>query len=146
MGGVSQFMLGIMVAGYKHEIIAIGNKNKFIATFIFLYSIGVIMYFNHNYSIDFKMIIISHMIGVGLLTVHIIFESNLIKTNIITNLLMYAGVLSYGIYAWHGFLGINGINNYFYDNFSIHLLTSILMAYASYIMIEKPMLLFFKKY
>jgi len=72
-------------------------------------TILLLAFFNHKYGFSMKMIIVSHLVGAGLITLHIMLEKKAIKVNVISRILMVFGVLSYGIYAWHGFLSMNKI-------------------------------------
>jgi peptidoglycan/LPS O-acetylase OafA/YrhL len=103
------------------------------------------VYFNYNYDNydmrnvfdGMKMIFASNIIGFGLILLHQVTEYRDISLNLFTKLLSILGVLSYGVYAWHGFLVINNI---FIDNLILHTSLSILMAYFSYLFIEKQFL------
>jgi len=138
MGGISHFTLGIMLAGYKDKIIQMGSKKFFIA-FVSLLTLTFLMYFNHKNDLSFDKVIVSHLIGAGIIMLHVVVESRAIKAGFGVKLLMILGVLSYGIYAWHGLLTINGI---FVDNLLVHLALCLILAYTTYLLVERPLLAF----
>ena len=64
-------------------------------------------------------IILSHIIGAGLIVLHILLEKEKKDSNFLIRVLMILGVLSYGVYAWHAF-------------------SAIVLAYITYKLIEQP--------
>jgi len=136
LGGISHFAIGITLAGYKERIIESKNQNKtiFLTT---IATIFFILFFNHNYALSAKMIIVSHIIGIGLIVLHILLEKRKLTANLLTKILMILGVLSYGIYAWHGFLAANRL---FISDFVLHTASSIMLAYITYKLVEEPAL------
>jgi len=143
IGNLSQFAVGIVMAGYKNRILSIGVLKNNNVLFVMAILTGLfIIIFNHNYGINIITIILSHIIGIGLIALHILLEVRKIYANFFVKILMFLGVLSYGIYAWHGLLGIN---NLLMDNLLLHTIGAIVLAYITYKFIEQPILKF-KKY
>lgn len=140
MGGITHFAIGIAGAAFKKQIALMGSsKYAFISALaIVLILIG---YFNHNYSINMKMTLVSNLIGIGLIVMHVILEERKLMLNIFLKILLILGVLSYGTYAWHGVLTLNKV---FMDQLFFHLIAATFLAYITYILIERP-LLYFKK-
>ena len=137
MGGIAHFTIGIVLAGYRKEIIQhFGHKKNIVAIMVVL-SLVLIGIFNHNYGINLLTILVANIIGVGLITLHVIVEHKEFGVNFGIKALHQLGVLSYGIYAWHGFLITN---NYFIDNFFAHFIATLIMAYITYLIVERPVL------
>jgi len=136
IGGITHFVIGIVCASYKQQIIAYSNK-KYFLTIVAILVLFLIGYFNHNYTINLKMTFISNLIGVGLIFLHVMIEERKIELNFLLKILLVLGVLSYGIYAWHGLLIVNGI---FADSLALHTTTTIILAYITYMIVERPLL------
>ena len=83
------------------------------------------------------MILVSHTIGAGLIILHIVLESRVIKAGFDIKVLLLLGVLSSGMYAWHGFLANNAI---FLDDLLTHSALCLILAYITYLIVERPML------
>jgi len=136
LGGITHFVIGIVCASYKYQIIALTKKPNTLLILSILVLL-LISYFNHGYNINFRMTLVSNLIGVGLIFLHIMLEAKEIGLNLLVKILLALGVLSYGIYAWHGLLIING---YFMDSLPLHLAATIFLAYLTYLMVERPLL------
>ena len=142
LGNITQFLVGFICAHNKKYIINLFiNKKLIVALIIVIFT----AYFNYNYDnydmrnvfAGMKMIFVSNIIGFGIIVLHIVIEYKMIPSNLFIKFLSILGILSYGIYAWHGLLSINSI---FIDNFILHTTLSIFMAYFSYFLIEKQFL------
>jgi peptidoglycan/LPS O-acetylase OafA/YrhL len=142
IGSITQFLVGFICAHNKNQLTSLFfNKRLIVVLMIVIFTV----YFNYNYDNydmrnvfdGMKMIFASNIIGFGLILLHQVTEYRDISLNLFTKLLSILGVLSYGVYAWHGFLVINNI---FIDNLILHTSLSILMAYFSYLFIEKQFL------
>ncbi len=136
LGGISQFAVGIALAGYKDQIGSIRNK-KNVMILVAILTIFFILLFNHYYRINPGTIILSHIIGAGLIVLHILLEKEKKGSNFLIRVLMILGVLSYGVYAWHGLLAANGL---LMDNLLLHASSAIILAYITYKIIEQPVL------
>lgn len=142
IGNLSQFAVGIVMAGYKNKILSTGFlKNNITLFLIAILTVLLIVSFNHNYALNIVTIIFTHIIGIGLIMLHILLEEKKLPSNFLIKTLMILGVLSYGIYAWHGLLVIN---NFLVDNVLLHTIGSITLAYITYKLIEQPILKFKK--
>jgi len=138
MGGLTHFVVGFVMAGYVRKIPNVISNSAQVIVAIASSTLLMIAVFNHFYSISIYSIIFSHLIGVGLITLHIIIENKKISTNSGVVFLHQLGVLSYGIYAWHGFLLVN---EWLVSNFFMHFLATLLLAYMTYQIVERPLLL-----
>ena len=138
IGNLSQFAVGIVMAGYKNKILGTGLlKNNTVLFLIVILTVLLIVTFNRNYALNIVTIILTHIIGVGLIMLHILLEEKKLPSNFLIKILMILGVLSYGAYAWHGLL-IN--SDILKNNFILHAITSIFLAYITYKLIEQPIL------
>ncbi len=142
IGNLSHFSVGMIVAGYKNKILS----SKFLKNNIVLFLIAtlivlLIVFLNHEYKLNIKTIIFMDIIGIGLITLHILLEEKKLISNFLIKYLMILGVLSYGTYAWHGFLAING---FLLDSLVLHTIISIMLSYITYKFIEQPVLKFKK--
>lgn len=136
VGGITHFVIGILCASYKDKIAQLARGKVFLALAACLVLI-LIARFNHSYSINLKAVLLSNLIGVGLIFLHVMLETKKLGVNLLVKILLALGVLSYGIYAWHGLLIINRI---LVDNLALHTLATIVLAYATYIIVERPLL------
>ncbi len=82
--------------------------------------------------------LLTDLFGCLILVLHIVMETKSIRLNFFTEFLAILGVLSYGVYAWHAFVQMHFTS--FTYSFSRVLILSILFAYLTYILIEKPIL------
>lgn len=137
MGGIAHFTIGMVLAGYRNEIICMFGARKYTLTILAIVTLTLIALFNHNYGINFQAIIMANIIGAGLITLHVIIENRQLKSNLLVTALHQLGVLSYGIYAWHGLLVVDSIimNNFFY-----HFIATLVLAYTTYLLVERPLL------
>ncbi len=135
MGGITHFVTGIVCAINKDRLIALGKKRYAVAVLSVLVLL-LLALFNHKYGINFVTTLISNLIGLGLISLHIILEDRKMPLNLLVRGLLIIGVLSYGIYAWHGFLAIYEI---YMDNLSVHLLMAVMLAYLTYVFVERPL-------
>ncbi len=72
------------------------------------------------------------------MSAHRIIEMRKIKSNGISYFFMSLGVLAYGLYAWHGVLLT--LLPWFREQFVATFLVSLILAYFSYSLIEKPII------
>ena len=138
MGGITNFAVGIACAANKDRIISLGRKKYTVVILVVLVLIFIV-YFNHHYAINSRMIIMSNFIGFGLIALHIVLEDRRIVVNWAVRVLLVIGVLSYGIYAWHGFLAKYAV---LIDNVIGHLALAIAFGYVTYVTVEKPLIRF----
>lgn len=76
-------------------------------------------------------------IAIGfLLLAHCALEQRTIPTNATTRALMLIGALSYGLYAWHGYLLT--FFPWFEGQFAATFFASLALAYLSFVILERP--------
>lgn len=70
------------------------------------------------------------------LLAHCSFERLAIPTGRVTRALLLLGVLSYGLYAWHGYLLVSF--PWFEKQFAATFFVSLALAYLSFVIVERP--------
>jgi len=101
-----------------------------------VYHLALQLFWNH------AGILLTDVAIASLLVVHSGIERNSYRANWIAKFLQVVGVLSYGIYAWHGLLLAFP---FFETRFFELLIASMLMAYLSYLGIERPLMVLTRK-
>jgi hypothetical protein len=77
------------MSGYKNKILSTGFlKNNITLFLIAILTVLLIVSFNHNYALNIVTIIFTHIIGIGLIMLHILLEEKKLPSNFLIKTLM----------------------------------------------------------
>ena len=143
LGNLIHFVMGIGVAfggpvlrsrsqsfTGKHTILLCG------VSFLLLLTANSLYFRNFAAFLGWERILLTDGFTASLLILHIMLEARKTRTPRCLSPIMGLGVLSYGVYAWHGALNSLEVSA---GSFALNLSGAIILAYLSYIIIETPL-------
>jgi peptidoglycan/LPS O-acetylase OafA/YrhL len=146
-GNLVHFLMGMMIA-FLYPFIA--SKAKFMGTkhvvvvccsaMIVLFTANALFFRNIAQFLNWRGILLTDMFTILILILHIRFEIKRTMARKYLYPLLYLGTLSYGIYAWHG--AVSALSMWCREIFIINFLASTMLAWLTYIFIEKPLMRF----
>ncbi len=150
IAALQHFLAGMFVARIKFEpetrrLLSIPFFWPF-AIAVGIVSLSIASTYFHNDILrfwNFRGGLLADLAIVALLLAHCSIEQRDYKSNVITRALMIAGILSYGVYAWHGLL-----LTYFplFSEKMVFLsMASLMLAYLSFITLERPLIVWSRR-
>ena len=141
-GNLMHFQTGILLCALRPKILALPRKWKTGLTKVLpVFAIAALLvsnnlFFVHNTEfLKANGMLLVDFLGASVLVLHIIVEERRRPVHFMGKLLLVLGAFSYGLYAWHGALGIYPSLE---TNFWVQLPLALALTYLSYLIVEKP--------
>lgn len=142
-GNLVHFLVGILVA-FLYPLISSKSKSfklndvlLICCTACLLLLLTNYFYFYHRLVFWTGGILLVDFFTILILIIHIMFETKKTMAPKCLTPLLGLGTLSYGIYAWHG--AVSRLSVLCKESFTANVLISIVLAYLTYVFIEKPL-------
>lgn len=140
-GNLAHFQLGIICARYLPNIKRFTQSIKTYQLWLIIAGIiYLVPYMNNSYyrgSIwSIRGMVRANILGALIIILHVYIEQKNFRLSLPLKALTYLGTLSYGMYAWHGFLQNKRI---LVDNFFLHSLLAISCSFVTYHLVERTM-------
>ena len=145
LGNLAHFQIGVLGCLARDQIINKIKENTFKISLISSCIAIVSLFFCAGLYHMSKFFwvgpgaVLLHFSGIMFIISHTILEHGKIPLNLVTKLLAYLGVLSYGLYAWHSILA--QYFKIFETSLTLNLVCSLLLATITYFAIERPALM-----